>query len=105
MENFKNSSIEELRNLIFGEELAAYQDKLTLLAKQMENIQLQTSLKIDEVKIQLFKSIEASEKQLLEKITEIEENFHIQIEKLSQNYINKEAFGGLLGTLANTLNT
>ncbi|MEM9982362.1 MAG: hypothetical protein AAF734_07690, partial [Bacteroidota bacterium] len=95
--------LEEVKKLIFGEEIKAYTSELDNLKKQMESYRTEISVKIDEVKIELLKSIESLEQKLIERVAQFQSSAKQEIDIQKRNHVSKASLGNIFEEISKTL--
>ncbi|MCS6796137.1 MAG: hypothetical protein RMJ97_03725 [Raineya sp.] len=109
MESFNDTSasssskLEEIKRIIFGEEIRTYNGEIENLRKTVENYRTQISVKVDEVKIELLKSIEAVEARLIEKIIATQNALRVELDQHRRNAIYKSTLGNIFEDISKTL--
>jgi len=89
------SKIEVIKNLIFGENIQAYDEEFETLKKNILKKKKALEELIEEVQTDLHKSIDDMSVDVHVRITELEEKLESKIEALEEETLDKE----LLGTL------
>lgn len=108
MENYNDtassaSKLEEIKRIIFGEEIRSYNNEIENLRKTIETYRTQISVKVDEVKIELLKSIEAVEGRLLERVLAMQNALRQELEQHRRNAIYKNTLGNIFEDISKTL--
>ena len=86
------SKIDAIKNLIFGEQIEAYEAEFKSLKSDIETKRQELENYISEVRTALFQQVEQLDKDLDQKITEINDN----AEKLQKNKVDKDILGSML---------
>ncbi len=89
------SKIEVIKNLIFGENIQAYDEEFETLKKNILDKKKALEVLIEEVRTDLHKSVDDISVDVHLRITELEEKLESKIETLEEETLDKE----LLGTL------
>jgi uncharacterized protein YcbK (DUF882 family) len=108
MDTFNDASastnkLDEIKKIIFGEEIRTYNGEIENLRKTVENYRTEISVKIDEVKIELLKSIETVETRLLEKVLVAQNALRQDLEQHRRNAISKNTLGNIFEDISKTL--
>ena len=90
------SKIDIIKNLIFGENIQAYNSEFELLKKDIESKKQVLEDLIDEVGSELRKSIDNLSTDINIRISDLEQNLEDKIGNLEERSVNKEALGKLL---------
>jgi len=91
-----NSKIEVIKNLIFGENIQAYNSEFESLKQDIINKKKILEDLIEEVSSDLKKSIDNVSTDVNIRITDLEQSLEGKIEKLETKSVDKELLGKLL---------
>jgi len=108
MDNFNDISsntnkLDEIKKIIFGEEIRTYNGEIENLRKTIESYRTEISVKIDEVKIELLKSIESVEGRLLDKVLSAQNALRQDLEQHRRNAVTKSTLGNIFEDISKTL--
>jgi uncharacterized protein YcbK (DUF882 family) len=98
-----SSKLEEIKKIIFGEELETYNSELKKLKNLLDNYRTEMSVKIDEVKIEMLRSIEKSEERLLNQIQQVQAVMQQELQNQRQRQVSKSALKQIFDQMSNTL--
>ncbi len=98
-----NSKIEVIKNLIFGENIQAYNSEFELLKQDIIDKKKILEDLIEEVSSDLKKSIDNVSTDVNVRITDLEQSLEGKFEKLETNSVDKELLGKLLIDLGKKL--
>ncbi len=98
-----NSKIEVIKNLIFGENIQAYNSEFELLKQDIIDKKKILEDLIEEVSADLKKSIDNVSTDVNVRITDLEQSLEGKFEKLETNSVDKELLGKLLIDLGKKL--
>ncbi len=90
------SKIEVIKNLIFGENIQAYDSEFESLKQDILNKKKVLEELIEEVRTELNTAIDNVSTDVNIRITELEENLENKIEHLETDKVNKKMLGKLL---------
>ncbi len=90
------SKIEVIKNLIFGEQIEAYDAEFEKLKQDIIAKKKVLNELIEEVKTEVSQSIDNVSTDLNIRITEVEQNLGNKVEELQSEAVNKETLGKLL---------
>jgi len=93
--NDASTKIDAIKQLIFGENMQAYDSEFESVKKDILNRKKQLEALIDEVRSELFQSIDNLSTDINIRISEVEDNIEAKFNKLE----NKKADRKLLGEL------
>lgn len=97
------SKLDEIKKIIFGDEIEAYNSELKKLKTLVDNYRTEISVKIDEVKIEMLRSIEKAEERLLNQIQQIQVAMQQELQNQRQRQVSKSALKQLFDHMSNTL--
>jgi uncharacterized protein YcbK (DUF882 family) len=106
MENANDTQynrLDEVKKLIFGEEIKSYNNQLDGLKKQMENYRTEISVKVDEVKIELFNAVETLEQKLIEKINQVQVAAKQDLEAHRQAHVSRQSLSNVFEQISKSL--
>ncbi|GIV39885.1 MAG: hypothetical protein KatS3mg033_1685 [Thermonema sp.] len=98
-----SSKLDEIKKIIFGEELETYNNELKKLKNLVESYRTEISVKIDEVKIEMLRSIEKSEERLLNQIQQVQAAMQQELQNQRQRQVSKSALKQIFDQMSNTL--
>ena len=90
------SKIETIKNLIFGDQMQAYEAEFEVLKKDMASKKDELDKLIDDVRAELMKSIDELSTEVGDRISELEKNLYTKVGKLEENTLNKKDLGNVL---------
>lgn len=97
------SKIEAIKNLIFGENIKAYESEFELLKQDILDKKKVLEDLMDEVREDLSKTIDNIATDVNVRITELEENIEAKIENLDDHTVKKEMLGELFKELGDKI--
>jgi len=95
-EGDNESKIEAIKNLIFGDNIQAYDSEFESLKLEILNKKKVLEELIEEVRLDLKTAIDNVSTDVNIRVTELEEKLGDRIENLEENQINKSTLGKLL---------
>lgn len=95
-ENVKESKIEAIKNLIFGENIQAYDSEFESLKQDILDKKKILEELIEEVRLDLKTAIDNVATDVNIRITELEDTLGDRIESLEENHVTKGTLGKLL---------
>ena len=90
------SKIEQIKNLIFGENIQAYDSEFEALKKDILEKKRVLELLIEEVRVDLNTAIDSVSTDVNIRITELEDKLEDRIEQLDSEKLDKKLLGNLL---------
>lgn len=93
------SKIDAIKQLIFGENMQAYDSEFETLKKDILNKKQELEALIDEVKSELLQNIDNLSTDINIRITELENTFEDKTEALNQNKVDRKLLGELFTKL------
>lgn len=105
MENTLNEStkLDEVRKLIFGEEIKTYNSEIDAIKRSLDNYRTEISVKIDEVKIEMLKSIESLEQKMLTRVADFQASARQELEMQRRNTVNRAALSNIFDEISKSL--
>ncbi|AXT61467.1 fructose 1,6-bisphosphatase [Aquimarina sp. AD10] len=97
--NDPSSKIEAIKNLIFGENIAAYNSEFDNVKKDISSKKKELEDFIDETRKELNQAIDNLSTDINIRITELEDNLADKVEMLDTKKVDKNTLGNLLITL------
>ncbi len=101
--NDASSKIETIKNLIFGENIQAYNSEFETLKKEINDKRNELKDLIEEVQSELNSLIDNVSTDVNIRITEVENNLNDKIENLDTEKVSKKTLGDLLIKLGNQI--
>jgi len=98
-----SSKIEAIKNLIFGENIAEYNDEFEAIRKDLENKKNTLEGLISSTSIELNKAIDNLSTDLNIRITELEDSFNTKADELNEQKVDRKLLGNLLVKLGNKI--
>ena len=90
------SKIDAIKQLIFGENIQAYDNEFDTLKKDILNKKNELEDLIESVKPELIKSIDSASTDINIRITELEDKIEDRLEDLDDKKLNRRELGDLL---------
>ncbi len=103
VETTNSSKIEAIKNLIFGENIAEYNDEFEAIKKDLENKKAALKDLINSTSIELNKAIDNLSTDLNIRITELEDTLEAKAEELDEQKVDRKLLGDLLVKLGNKI--
>jgi len=91
-----NSKIDAIKQLIFGENIQAYDNEFDTLKKDILNKKNELEDLIESVKAELIKTIDSTATDINIRITELEDKMEDRLEDLDDKKLNRKDFGDML---------
>ncbi|MDY8136966.1 fructose 1,6-bisphosphatase [Aquimarina sp. 2201CG5-10] len=102
--NDPSSKIEAIKNLIFGENIEAYNSEFEKVKKDIASKKRELEDFIDETRISLNQSIDNLSTDVNIRITELEDNLADKAEELDAKKVDKKTLGDLLIAMGEKIN-
>ncbi|WP_062054018.1 hypothetical protein [Aquimarina longa] len=102
--NDPSSKIEAIKNLIFGENIAAYNSEFEKVKNDIDSKKKELEDFIDETRKELNQAIDSLSTDINIRITELEDNLTDKIEILDAKKVDKKTLGDLLINLGEKIN-
>ncbi|WP_103865346.1 fructose 1,6-bisphosphatase [Aquimarina sp. I32.4] len=99
-----SSKIEAIKNLIFGENIAAYNSEFEKVKKEITSKKKDLEDLIDDTRKELFQAIDNLSTDLNIRITELEDNLEDKTDMLDNKKVDKKILGDLLINLGEKIN-
>lgn len=99
VDNDPSSKIEAIKNLIFGENIAAYNSEFEKVKKDISNKKKELEDFIEDSRTELNQAIDNLSTDINIRITELEDNLSEKAEQLEQKKVDKKVLGDLLISL------
>ncbi|WP_108867472.1 fructose 1,6-bisphosphatase [Aquimarina aquimarini] len=99
-----SSKIEAIKNLIFGENIAAYNSEFEKVKKEITSKKKDLEDLIDDTRKELFQAIDNLSTDLNIRITELEDNLADKTDMLDNKKVDKKVLGDLLINLGEKIN-
>ncbi|MGB6267957.1 MAG: fructose 1,6-bisphosphatase [Olleya sp.] len=93
------SKIDAIKQLIFGENMQAYDSEFETLKKDILNKKQELEALMDEVKSELLQNIDNLSTDINIRITELENTFEDKADALNQNKVDRKLLGELFTKL------
>ncbi|WP_298481075.1 fructose 1,6-bisphosphatase [uncultured Maribacter sp.] len=97
------SKIEAIKNLIFGENIKAYESEFEILKQDILDKKKTLEDLLEEVKADLSKTIDTIATDVNVRITELQENLEAKVEDLDDRAVKKEMLGELFKELGDKI--
>lgn len=94
-----NSKIDAIKQLIFGENMQAYDSEFETLKKDILSKKQELETLMDEVKSELLQNIDNLSTDINIRITELENSFQDKTDILNENKVDRKLLGELLTKL------
>ena len=101
--NDVNSKIETIKNLIFGDNIQAYDSEFETLKKDITKKRDDLKVFVEETRQELNTLIDNLSTDLNIRITELEDNTNERVENLEAKKVDKKTLGQLLVKLGNQI--
>ena len=98
-----SSKIEAIKNLIFGENIAEYNDEFEAIKNDLKNKKTVLEDLISSTTAELNKSIDNLSTDLNIRITELENSLEAKTDELSEQKVDRKLLGDLLVKLGNKI--
>ena len=102
-EDPNSSKIEAIKNLIFGENIAEYNDEFEAIKKDLNNKKAALEDLINSTSIELNKAIDNLSTDLNIRITELEDTLEAKTSDLNEQKVDRKLLGDLLVKLGNKI--
>lgn len=102
-DNYTNSRIEAVRDLIFGQNLKEYEDKLQAIYNRMGQQNGQIQSEMNSLRTQLLENIANMEGKMLMQIEEVRKATEIELNRQNSTHLSKEAVGSILSQIARNI--
>lgn len=102
-EDSNGSKIEAIKNLIFGENIAEYNDEFDAIKKDLDNKKAALEDLISSTSIELNKAIDNLSTDLNIRITELEDTLEAKTSELNEQKVDRKLLGNLLVKLGNKI--
>jgi len=99
-----SSKIEAIKNLIFGENIAAYNSEFEMVKKDISNKKKELEDFIEDTRKELNQAIDNLSTDINIRITELEDNLTDRVDVLDSKKVDKETLGDLLIALGEKIN-
>jgi hypothetical protein len=100
-----SSKIEEIKNLIFGENIKQYNSEFETLKKEIDQQKAALENYIDEVRGELMQCIDSLSTDVNIRITDLEDSLTNKIEDQSEKKLDRREMGKLLITLGEKISS
>ncbi len=102
--NDPSSKIEAIKNLIFGDNIAAYNSEFELVKKDIAAKRQELRDFIEETSKELNQAIDNLSTDINIRITELEDNLADKVEMLDNKKVDRKTLGDLLITMGEKIN-
>lgn len=103
VENENSSKIEAIKNLIFGENIAEYNDEFEAIKKDLEKKKTILEDLISSTSTELNKAIDNLSTDLNIRITELEDSLEAKGDELNEQKVDRKLLGDLLVKMGNKI--
>ena len=97
--NDPSAKIEAIKNLIFGDNIAAYNSEFNLVKKDILSKKAELEELIEDTRKELLQSIDNLSTDLNIRITELEDSLNDKVDTLESKKVDKKSLGELLISL------
>ncbi|TAH19289.1 MAG: hypothetical protein EAZ08_08960 [Cytophagales bacterium] len=103
IDNYTNSRIEAVRDLIFGQNLKEYEEKLQAIYSKMslQNSQIQNEM--NSLRAQLMDNIASMESKMLTQIEDVRKATETELNRQNNTHLSKDAVGSILSQIARNI--
>lgn len=102
-DNYTNSRIEAVRDLIFGQNLKEYEDKLQAIYNRMGQQNGQIQSEMNSLRAQLLENIASMESKMLAQIEDVRKATETELNRQNNTHLSKEAVGSILSQIARNI--
>lgn len=102
-DNYTNSRIEAVRDLIFGQNLKEYEDKLQAIYNRMGQQNGQIQSEMNSLRAQLLENIANMESKMLAQIEDVRKATETELNRQNNTHLSKEAVGSILSQIARNI--
>lgn len=102
-DNYTNSRIEAVRDLIFGQNLKEYEDKLQAIYSRMGQQNSQIQGEMNSLRAQLLENIANMESKMLVQIEDVRKATETELNRQNNTHLSKEAVGSILSQIARNI--
>ncbi len=102
-DNYTNSRIEAVRDLIFGQNLKEYEDKLQAIYNRMGQQNGQIQSEMNSLRSQLLENIANMESKMLVQIEDVRKATETELNRQNNTHLSKEAVGSILSQIARNI--
>lgn len=102
-DNYTNSRIEAVRDLIFGQNLKEYEEKLQAIYSRMGQQNSQIQSEMNSLRAQLLENIANMESKMLVQIEEVRKATETELNRQNNTHLSKEAVGSILSQIARNI--
>ncbi len=105
MENdsYTNSRIEAVKDLIFGQNLKEYEEKLQAIYAKMSQQNAQIQSEMNSLRSQLMDSIASMESKMLSQIEDVRRATESELNRQNTTHLSKEAVSSILTQIARNI--
>jgi tRNA U34 5-carboxymethylaminomethyl modifying GTPase MnmE/TrmE len=105
MENdsYTNSRIEAVKDLIFGQNLKEYEEKLQAIYAKMSHQNAQIQSEMNSLRSQLMDNIALMESKMLAQIEEVRRATESELNRQNTTHLSKEAVSSILTQIARNI--
>lgn len=103
MADNNTNRLEEVKNLIFGEDIEGYNSQIGEIKKLISENKADLTEKVTEVKNSLLEAIKNAEQTLNNKLETIQQAAQEELDKQKQDYVNKENLSATMSQIAEAL--
>ncbi len=102
-DNYTNSRIEAVRDLIFGQNLKEYEDKLQAIYSRIGEQNSQIQSEMERLRTQLLENIASMESKMLIQIEDVRKATETELNRQNNTHLSKEAVGSILSQIARNI--
>lgn len=102
-DNYTNSRIEAVRDLIFGQNLKEYEEKLQAIYNRMGQQNGQIQSEMNSLRAQLLENISNMESKMLAQIEDVRKATETELNRQNNTHLSKEAVGSILSQIARNI--
>lgn len=103
VDNYTNSRIEAVRDLIFGQNLKDYEDKLQVIYSKMGQQNSQIQNEMNSLRSQLMDNIANMENKMLTQIEDVRRATETELNRQNNTHLSKDAVGSILSQIARNI--
>jgi tRNA U34 5-carboxymethylaminomethyl modifying GTPase MnmE/TrmE len=102
-DNYTNSRIEAVRDLIFGQNLKEYEDKLQAIYNRIGQQNGQIQSEMNSLRAQLLENIASMEGKMLMQIEDVRKATETELNRQNNTHLSKDAVGSILSQIARNI--
>lgn len=97
------NKLDEVKELIFGQNIKEYNEKLNLLQSNINDNKLELISKIDEVKSHLMQAIDATEKNMADRMTALHQALEQELNRQEKAHVSRQSMSDVMSKIANAI--